>query len=122
MCHHPRGLSKNLRHEFLNSLAPDRALLKDFKAAEKSVGHNEAFETCAYEDRFAISPELLSDLKRLSDQSKDRHVYLICQCEMKTRCHREMLLLTARELFDAEIGPIYFEYPKFLDRVREFKS
>lgn len=117
MCYYPRGLSKKDRHEFLACLAPDRKLLADYKAAEKKVGHDAAFAECRYEERFELTTEGWAALERLTEISRERNVYLICQCEMKQHCHREILLLAAQKQFGAEIGPVYFDYPVFMKRL-----
>lgn len=117
MCHYPRGLAKSARHEFSSKLAPDRKLLKDFKKAEKEVGHNQAFAESNYEERFTLTTEAYAELERYSEISKERNVYLLCQCEIKDKCHREILLLTAQKLYGAEIDKVFHEYPVALGRL-----
>lgn len=111
MCIYPRGLKRELRDEFLPQLAPSRELLADFKNFEKSGSHDEAFIKCDYYTRFRLSESGSHDLRHVSDLSRTRDVILVCQCQLGQRCHREMLMLMARERFSVEIGEIYHEYP-----------
>lgn len=113
MCFYPRGLKKMLFHEYQSKLAPDRALFKDFKKYQKEFGHEEGFKKSNYEKRFALSPESIEKLQALSQLSKEKDVYLICQCEMGDRCHREMLLILAKEKFKAKTDTVKNDYPVF---------
>ncbi len=110
MAFYPRGLRKELLDEYRTHLAPDKNLIRDFKAAEEKFGHDDAFKVCDYDARFRLSAEALESLRRLSDKSRKQDVYLLCQCESEARCHREILLLIARDRFSAEIGPVFHEY------------
>jgi uncharacterized protein YeaO (DUF488 family) len=116
MCFYPRGLRKELRDEYLRCLAPDPVLFRDWKRFERECGHEEAFARSHYEDRFALSEEALSHLERLSSESRSRDIFLVCQCEVGERCHREMLLSLAKERFGASVGPIFHSYPRFRSR------
>ncbi len=111
MCLYPRGLKREWRDEFLPQLAPSRDLLADFKSFEKTVGHDEAFVRSNYYSRFQLGESGGHDLRHVSDLSRTRDVYLVCQCEMGERCHREILLLMARARFGVEIGAVYHDYP-----------
>jgi uncharacterized protein YeaO (DUF488 family) len=117
MCFYPRNLPKTLRDEYRPELAPDRALFKEWQAAEKKVGHNEAFTKANYVQRFPLGEEALAELERLSKLSRKKKVYLLCQCAVGERCHRELLLLTAQALFGAKIGNVYHSYPGFEERL-----
>lgn len=116
MCFYPRGLLKELRDEYVRGLAPDPVLFKDWQKHEKSHGHDAAFARSSYEDRFTLSDEALAALRRLAELSRERDVYLVCQCEVGERCHREILLLQARRDFGAETGEVYHEYPRYFAR------
>lgn len=110
MRYYPRGLRKELRDEYLGSLAPDKALFKDFKRWQPR-GHDAAFQKARYDERFWLGEEALAHLARLAALSRKKTVYLICQCEVGERCHREMLMLLARRRFRARIGKIHNAYP-----------
>jgi hypothetical protein len=43
----------------------------------------------------------------------------VCQCDLGQRCHRELLLLTAREAFGATVRRIHHDYPRFQARLPE---
>ena len=118
MCFYPRGLKKELRDEYLSSLAPDKALFKDWQEFAKRYGHEAAFRHANYEDRFQLSERAFVELERLTVLSRQKDVYLVCQCSEGERCHREMLLLAAKKAFGAEIAPVSQEYPRFLARLQ----
>ena len=67
---HPRGLRRELRDEYLGSLAPDRELFKDFKRHQAESGHDEAFILSRYERRFTLGAEALAHLERLAALSR----------------------------------------------------
>src|SRR4051812_40070299 len=117
MCYYPRGIKKEWRDEYRKELAPDSALLKDWKAFEKLYGHETAFKRSNYEKRFLLSEQALASLKMYSEQSQKKNVYFVCQCGLGERCHREMLLLLAEKLFHAKIGKVYNAYPDFEARI-----
>ena len=117
MRYYPRGLKKELRDEYDGGLAPSTELFRDFKRHQAASGHDAAFALSRYEDRFELSAEALRRLEELSRESRTRDVYLTCQCGMGQRCHREILLLLARALFGARIGPVYHPYPRALERL-----
>src|SRR5687767_7745897 len=91
MCFYPRGVSKEWRHEYRADLAPDRELFREWKNFEKTSGHDAAFRLTNYETRFTLKSEALVHLDCLCEREED--VYLICQCQVGERCHREMLML-----------------------------
>ncbi len=117
MCYHPRGIKAQWRDDFRNILAPDRELFKEWKAFEKTKGHDQAFELSHYEDRFSLSPLAMNLLKVYSQWSHEKDVYLVCQCEVGQRCHREMLLLVAKKKYDAAVGEIFLSYARFEARI-----
>jgi uncharacterized protein YeaO (DUF488 family) len=108
---YPRGLRKALRDEYRADLAPDPALFKDFKRWQLRLGHEAAFERSRYEKRFFLGERALETLERLAVRSRRRDVYLICQCEVGERCHREILLRIAQKRFGAKIGKVHHSYP-----------
>ncbi len=111
MCFYPRGLKKELFDEYRNDLAPDRKLFKEFKAFQAEFGHEAGFEKSHYEERFYLNTGAYDRLKYLTDLSRGQDVYFLCQCELGERCHREILMLVARSRFNAEIGPVFHQYP-----------
>ena len=121
MHHYPRGLKKDLRDEYISALAPGDTLLHDFLAHVKKLGedHNAAFEACHYEKRFGITAEGLGHLQRLIELSTSKDVYLVCQCRDDERCHRELLLMLAREWYGAKTAPLRFDYETFARRLQK---
>ena len=116
MCFYPRGLRRELRDEYLRCLAPDPVLFKDWQRHEKLHGHEAAFTHSHYEDRFTLSEPALAALGRLAGLSRQRDVYLVCQCAVGERCHREILLLLAKGEFGAETGEVFHAYPRYFAR------
>jgi hypothetical protein len=117
MCYYPRGLIKELRDEYRSDLGPDRVLFKEWRQYEILDGHEKAFQLSNYEERFRPSSRSLTHLRHLARMAVTEDVYLVCQCEMGERCHREMLLLMAESLYGAPIGPIFHRYPEFVKRL-----
>lgn len=117
MCFHPRNLAARYRDEYLSALAPDKELFQQWQEARDKVGHERAFTVSRYEDRFNLGAEAFSHLARLTALAREKHVYLVCQCETGFRCHREMLLLAAKEAYGADTGLVYHAYPNFLARL-----
>ena len=116
---YPRFLKKALRDEFIADLAPDRILLKEFNDTQKRLGdHNAAFADVDYNRRFELSQSAWQHLERLSELSHAKDVYLVCICAMGERCHREILLLVSKHLYDCQIGDVFHDYPEFMDRFR----
>ncbi len=119
MRYHPRFLKKELRDEFIAELAPDRDLLREFNDAQKRLGdHNSAFAEVDYNCRFELSQSAWDHLKRLSELSDSKDVYLACICAMGERCHREILLLISERHYGCRIGDVFHDYPEFMDRYR----
>jgi uncharacterized protein YeaO (DUF488 family) len=117
MAFYPRGLKKELADEYRGDLAPARDLFKEWKEFEKAAGHDEAFKLSRYEDRFDLSPTALFHLKTFSELAKEKDVYLICQCGIGERCHREMLLIAAHQKYDAPIDKVFHDYPVWKSRI-----
>jgi len=107
---YPRGLRKELRDEYIGELAPDKVLFRDFKLWQKRLGHEAGFAKSRYDARFSLSDNALAQLQRLSEISRKRDVYLVCQCDVGERCHREILMLLAKKRFKAKIGKVYNSY------------
>jgi uncharacterized protein YeaO (DUF488 family) len=124
MCFYPRGLKKDLRDEYRRDLAPDVKLFKDWQKFEKEFGHELAFQKSDYENRFTLSPAAVEHLGVLCEISQKKDVYLVCQCRVSERCHREILMLTAQKLFGAKTSMIYHKYPDYERRLAalEFKK
>jgi hypothetical protein len=118
MCFYPRFVRRELRDEYLSDLAPDRVLFGEFKRVQRATGdHNGAFARVSYEKRFALTNEGIEHLARLSTLAHERDVYLVCQCTVGERCHREMLLLMAKQWFTAKAEPPTNDYPVFRKRL-----
>ena len=118
MRRYPRGVSKLLRDEYLKELAPPTELLDELQHEKKRLGdHNRAFAACDYNGRFGLSGAGVEHLRRLSELSRTRDVYLVCQCKGDQRCHRELLLLLARKWFGAKTDECRFDYAGFSERI-----
>ncbi len=119
MCHYPRGLPKKLIDEYVKVLAPEKKLLDDFHAERerKDGNHNAAFLSCHYQKRFTLAPEGIAELQRLAELSGEEDVYLVCQCQMDQRCHRELLLIMAKKWWAAKTELRKFSYPEFEKRL-----
>ena len=116
---YPRFLRKEFRDEFICELAPIKELLHDFNTAQKRLGnHNQAFPEISYEDRFELTQKGREHLERLSHLSKSKDVYLICICDVGQRCHREILMLAAHELYKCKVDKVYHTYPTFMKRLK----
>lgn len=121
MCFYPRGLRKELRDEYRSDLAPGKDLVKELQKRAKTDGHDEAFDLVDFAVRFRLSPEALTALEEIAGRSRSEDVYLVCQCELGWKCHRELLLLTARREFGAKIAPVFHDYPGFRSAPRPSK-
>ena len=121
MCHYPRGIRKELSDEYVKALAPDPGLLKDFQNEKKrrEGSHNAAFACVHYEQRFKLEPEGIAELRRLAGLSGERDVTFVCQCAADERCHRELLLILARQWYGAKTEIRRFSYPLFERRIPE---
>jgi len=120
MRQHPRGVSKELRDEYVKELAPAAELLKLFLAEKRRHpgDHNYAFHAVGYERRFDLAPEALEKLKFLAERGQTQDVVFVCQCGDGERCHRELLLLLAHKLYGARTETLRFEYLVFAARIR----
>jgi uncharacterized protein YeaO (DUF488 family) len=115
---HPRGFAKSLRDEYVAALAPAPDLFADFRRAKAwHEDHERAFADSRYEDRFFLGAEGVGALARLSGDAWHGEVFLVCQCEVGERCHRELLLLAARTVFGAPVDVVHHEYPAFARRL-----
>jgi len=81
--------------------------------------HSSAFDAVHYEKRFELSEDGMAHLERLVDLSRQKDVYLICQCEDGLKCHRDLLLIIARVRFGAQTEPMRFNYPTFAKRLQQ---
>ena len=120
MQHYPRFLPKEMVDEYLHCLAPERGLFSEFKALDRETkDHDAAFAAVRYEERFAVGPEGAEALGRLSQLSRERDVFLLCQCKTLERCHADLLLVLARRWFKAPTSYVRVSYPTFEARVAE---
>ncbi|MBI3542899.1 MAG: DUF488 family protein [Deltaproteobacteria bacterium] len=118
MRRYPRFINRELRDEYLPSLASDHELFEDWLATKRRTGdHDGAFAKVKFEDRFELGEEGLENLERLSRLSRGKDVYVVCQCARGQRCHREMVLLLAHERFGAPIEPVANAYPRFVRKL-----
>jgi uncharacterized protein YeaO (DUF488 family) len=120
---YPRFLKREKVDEYIRALAPNGELFSEFKALErKTLNHNGAFYSVHYEERFDLSEEgrkRLAELSQLSRELSERDVVLICQCRDYDRCHCDLLLLWARQRFEAPVSGLIFDYPRFQERLGE---
>ncbi len=118
MCRYPRGLAKEHIDAYLHELAPTQALLDEFHAERKRLdNHNAAFLSMNYQKQFTLTPAAVEQLRDLSERSKSADVFVLCQCDMKERCHRELLLIAAKRWFGAPTELRAFSYPDFEARL-----
>lgn len=117
MCFYPRGIKKEWRDEYKKELAPERELFREWKLAETAFGHNEAFIRSRYEERFQLSWLGLQYLNYYCIESKDKDVYLVCQCKVGEKCHREMLMLHGKLKYGAAIDKIFNDYSVYVARI-----
>lgn len=123
MRRYPRFVSRNLRHEYLSCMSPENPLFEDWLSAKRRFrDHNGAFKRSRFEERFAVGDEGLEHLARLAAMASKRDVHFVCQCQVGNRCHRELVLILARELFGARVENPKNDYPIFLRRVRAMKK
>lgn len=116
--YYPRFLKRKLVDEYIRELAPTRDLLTEFKASEKETGdHDQGFEAMDYGSKFTLSESGFSELARLSSVAAEKDVYLVCHCTVGQRCHRELLLMIAKEQFGASVGRVHHTYLTFSERV-----
>ncbi len=123
MRRYPRFVRRELRDEYLTSMSPEIKLHESWLSAKRRYrNHNGAFARVHYELRYNVSEPGWADLERLCRLAKRKTVYLICQCRVGDRCHREMLLILAKELFHAPAEAPKNEYPDFVKRLPEFRK
>jgi uncharacterized protein YeaO (DUF488 family) len=123
MRRYPRFVHRELRDEYLSEMSPDRKLFEDWLTIKRRTGsHEAAFAKSRYESRFSLSEDGLRQLARLSRLSKRKQVFLVCQCRVGQRCHREMLLIIAKKFFGAKIEGPYNEYRQFERRLEPLAS
>ena len=98
-----------------DELAPSKELLDDYKRQEAECAKTAkdsieaawcAYEAVDYERRFRAliegRPASLERLRRLSEESRERDIFLICYEGEDKPCHRKLLLEIAEEEFGAE--------------------
>lgn len=118
--YYPRFLKRKLVDEYIKELAPTRELLTEFKSTEKESGdHDQGFESMEYESKFTLSESGLAELSRLSTLAATKDVYLVCHCAIGQCCHRELLLMIAKEQFGAGVGRVHHAYLTFAKRLKE---
>lgn len=118
--YYPRFLKRKLIDEYIKELAPTRELLTEFKETEKTAGdHDEGFEVMNYESKFTLSESGLAELSRITSLAATKDVYLVCHCTVGQRCHRELLLMIAKEKFSGVVGRVHQPYPVFAERLKE---
>lgn len=128
MCRYPRGLKKLLIDEYVKALAPIQELLDEFHAERERLdgNHNAAFLSCHYQQKFSIPHSGVEALQRLVELARDKDVFLVCQCDLDQRCHRELLLLCAKRWWHTPTELRKFSYPLFEARLTdvpgEFKA
>lgn len=108
---YPRYVTRELIDEYCPELAPAPELFAEFKAEERASGdHDGAFERVEYEKRFAVSDAGIAKLGELSELAKTKSVFIICQCRATQKCHVDLLLLLAKQRFDASISRLRAKY------------
>lgn len=123
MRRYPRFVARKLRDEYLTTMSPEAKLHEDWLSAKRRYrDHNGAFARVNYEKRFSVSEQGWADLERLCRLARRKTVYLVCQCHVGNRCHREMLLILAREVFGAPAEEPRNDYPEFRKRIFGFRE
>jgi uncharacterized protein YeaO (DUF488 family) len=119
MRRYPRGLSKTKIDEYCGALAPSAALLDAFHSERERQGgnHNAAFLSMHYQQRFELPANAVEDLRRLAELSRNKDVFIVCQCALNERCHRELLIIAAKRWFGAAAELRTFSYPEFEARL-----
>jgi uncharacterized protein YeaO (DUF488 family) len=115
--YYPRFLKRKLVDDYEGVLAPSKALLTEFKKREDEMGddHDGAFEDISYESKFELSESGIAKLREYAALAATQDVYFVCHCRLGQRCHRELLLLMAKQM-GAPVGRVYMEYPIFQER------
>jgi uncharacterized protein YeaO (DUF488 family) len=118
MRRYPRFVRRELRDEYVAAMAPPRKLFEDWLSNKRRTGdHHRAFDRVRYEERYDLPEEGWEALERLSKLSRKQDVYLVCQCQVGQRCHREMLLMLAKQKFKARAENPRNDYPTFRKRM-----
>ncbi|MBL7688649.1 MAG: DUF488 family protein [Bdellovibrionaceae bacterium] len=118
MRHYPRFLSKSLIDDYKPELAPEKELFARYREIKKTVGdQSEAFERAQYQNKFTLSEAGLTALNELTVLSREKAIYMICQCEKNERCHVDLMLLIAENKCGAAIGSVPFDYAEFRKRL-----
>jgi uncharacterized protein YeaO (DUF488 family) len=123
MRRYPRFINRQLRDEYLPSLAADKELFEDWLSVKRRYqNHEGAYGKVKFEKRFDLTTEGLEHLARLSALASHQEVYLVCQCHEGHRCHREMLLILARRLFKAKAEKPKNAYLDLEKRIPEIRK
>lgn len=111
---YPRFLPRDRVDEYSKVLAPQADLFARYRKL-KTGGRdqNDAFRTAGYEREFRLTQEGLIELERLTEVSRARDVFLICQCAQDEMCHVDLMLLIAERRFGARIGRLALSYAGF---------
>ena len=118
MRRYPRFVRRELRDEYISEMAPDWKLFEEWLAIKRATDdHEAAFRRSHYEARFSITTSGIEHLKRLIQLSRTVDVYLVCQCKVGQRCHRELHLLIARDWFHGRVEGPFNNYPIFQKRM-----
>lgn len=118
--YYPRFLKKKFVDEYLAILAPTKELLTEFKESEAALeNHDQAFEKVSYEEKFTLDEGAREVLRNLAEISREQDVYLVCHCRIGQRCHREILMLIAQKLFDAQTARIHNAYATIEERLSQ---
>jgi uncharacterized protein YeaO (DUF488 family) len=123
MRRYPRFVARGLRHEYISDMAPQPELFSEWLSIKRRTDdHEAAFVESKYESRFTINEHGMQELARLAELSRKQDVFLVCQCRVGQRCHRELLMMLAKEFLGAEVEGPYNAYPVFRLRLKEFRS
>ena len=118
MRRYPRFVNRLLRDEYVIDMSPQQELFEDWlRIKRKTEDHDAAFRLSHYEARFQLNENGLVQLLRLALLSRRKDVYLICQCHVGQRCHREMLLLLAKKWIGVSVEGPFNRYPIFERRL-----
>jgi uncharacterized protein YeaO (DUF488 family) len=84
---YPRGVKRELFHEWRKELGTDPELIRLWKRGAISW---EEFSR-RYEAQISSDPKALKSLKELSRRAQNETLTLLCSCEEDSRCHRSLL-------------------------------
>ncbi|MBZ0187213.1 MAG: hypothetical protein K8F91_13280 [Candidatus Obscuribacterales bacterium] len=59
----------------------------------------------------------MRDRKKRIALGRNKDVYFACICALGVRCHREILMLLARELYGSDIGEVFYSYLEFMEKL-----